>query len=164
MKKNFLLIVVFMVITNLSPNNLNAQVSRHAIYGEALGSGGIGSVNYDVGLTTDGKLRVRLGVGLIPGILSNSSITFPIQFNYLIGKNTHFLELGFGATFLEELSDNENVWFSRKATDPNMIPSGSIMYRRQKMEGGFMWKVGLAPFLFEKEIFPFVGLGIGYAW
>ena len=129
------------------------------LYFEALGNGIIYSLNYDHLLIHSGKegLSLRTGLSLYPvkGTTDFPRYVVPIEFNYLVG-NEKMLELGIGANFLNY---GNNIW-----------PSFRIGYRKQRIEGGYFFRIGFLlarvqyddDSMTESHILPTLGVGFGY--
>lgn len=133
--------------------------SKNAFYVELLGNGLIFSANYDVRLIN--KFGARLGIGYVGDTGGGGGVlTIPAMGNILLGNNGKYFEVGAGITYLSgtgdlfDLDDNSTV-----------LGTLSFMYRRQPVDGGFMWKIGLTPFIAQGIFIPYWGgVGIGYCW
>lgn len=116
---------------------LPVQAQRgEAIYAELGGAGLIWTVNYDTRFSeADDKLGARIGFGFF-----DDAIHIPLQLNYLFGEGNHKLELGLGTT----------VFFigEGRISSEDVAASAALMYRFQKKEGGFLFRVGLSPSVF----------------
>jgi len=150
------LLVLFAFAFQDNSNELNAQ-SKNAFYVEFLGNGLIFSANYDMRLT-DGGLGARLGLGYVGGG-DGSIITVPVMANYLLGNNGSYFEIGAGITYITgDTSFGDGF-------DSSIIGTMSFMYRKQPVDGGFMWKIGLTPVIASGNFIPYwPGVGLGYCW
>ena len=131
-----------------------------AIYFLLGGSGPLLSVNYDRRF----KNRVN-GAGFAVGLgffgeIGVSIFSIPVSVNYLLGRNSHFLEIAGGATFI-----------SARATDifGSGSSSGSLVfyhinagYRYQPTKGGFFFRGGISPLFFGGEYVTSYYLGFGH--
>lgn len=130
------------------------------IYGDVGGPGGIISVNYDRRFTGEKGFGFRAGLGTIllskpvSDILTETKphLTFPLELNYLMGKEGNYFELGAGMTFLGNMSSNPAVTEkdeSTPATAPDrpddMIWHATLGYRYQPLKRGFTSRVFLSP-------------------
>ena len=80
--------------------------------------------------------------------------------NFLLGKDGRYFEVGAGLTYVS--GQGELFDFDKASTTMGTL---SFMYRRQPEEGGFMWKIGLTPFLAPGIFVPYwMGAGLGYCW
>lgn len=122
---------VLFLLSFLFSNNSNAQRGQ-SIYAEILGAGVIYSLNYDTRfLEGEDKFGCRIGVSFV-----ESGVVIPTQINYLLGKNKHKLEFGLGITSLLEFDSDKSIY---------IFGSGILMYRFQKPDGNFLFRVGLSP-------------------
>ena len=148
--------------------------SRTNAFLEILGNGGAYSLNVE--RTIHDQLALRLGFGAWSsdnwGAGKKNFITVPVTGSYLLGKGKSKLELGGGF-----LLGNINYRSSFNTTDDfrqtifNL--TGIIGYRFQPAYGGFLARIGLAPFYsFDRrpEAYPdpgfFLsgGLSLGYSF
>ena len=131
--------------------------TKNAFFAEVLGNGLLFSVNYDLRLVN--SFGARIGVGYVGSTEGDGGIlTVPVMGNFLLGKNGRYFEVGAGISYISgtgEFFDNES----------SILGTMSFMYRRQPEDGGFMWKIGLTPFIAEGVFIPYWGgVGIGYCW
>lgn len=131
--------------------------TKNAFFAEVLGNGLLFSVNYDLRLVN--KFGARVGVGYVGSTDGDGGIlTVPVMGNFLLGKNGRYFEVGAGITYISGTGD-----FFENAS--SILGTMSFMYRRQPEDGGFMWKIGLTPFIAEGVFVPYWGgVGIGYCW
>lgn len=95
-----------------------------------------------------------------------SAITFPVQLNYIFGKenSAHTLEVGGGLTYVsKKLSimnfDNYPMERDRRS---QLFGTFSFMYRRQPVNGGFSWRAGFTPLIAKDYIQAFAAVSVGY--
>jgi len=95
-----------------------------------------------------------------------SAITFPVQLNYIFGKenSNHTLEVGGGLTYVsKKLSimnfDNYPMERDRRS---RLFGTFSFMYRRQPVNGGFSWRAGFTPLVAKDYIQAFGAVSVGY--
>lgn len=133
--------------------------ATQAVYGEILGNGLTISANYDVRFSSKiDSWGARAGVGYF-GDGKEYLFSVPVLINRLIGKDGNYLELGLGGTFVTSNSNFLNI------KDGAVTGMASIMYRRQPIDGGFMWKIGFTPFISGGGITPYwAGVALGYAF
>lgn len=134
---------------------------KKTIYGEFLGVGYIYSLNYDVRFTSTSKGN---GPGMRIGVSNFGATYFPIQVNYLIGGQRHFLELASGVTLAtSNYSINNGTYGSF-----NVSPSSSIGYRFQPVNNGVFIRLSADIFysfsIDQDGFMPWGGLGIGYSF
>ena len=133
--------------------------TKNTFFVELLGNGLIFSANYDVRLAN--KFGARVGIGYVGDTGGGGGIlTVPIMGNVLLGKNGKYFEIGGGVTFLSGTGEIFNT-----SDASTVLGTFSFMYRRQPEDGGFMWKIGLTPFIAEGIFVPYWGgVGFGYCW
>jgi hypothetical protein len=90
-------------------------------------------------------------------------ITIPAQINYVFGKaeSPHTFEAGAGITYVGKELDILNYYDNKTS---NFFGTASFMYRRQPVNGGFMWRVGFTPLIAKGYIQPSAGIGVGYSF
>jgi hypothetical protein len=113
-----------------------------AVYFLIGGSGPILSVNYD---RRFGK-RVN-GFGFAGGlgfyaIFGVNIFSVPVSLNYLIGRNSHFIEIAGGATYVTATSD---LFTDEVETESALIYHLNAGYRYQPTRGGFFVRAGVSP-------------------
>lgn len=135
---------------------------RQAVYLEVLGSGVIGSINYDFRFKpgNDG-LGMRAGFGYVPDVL-----VFPIGLNGLIGKKRVAFEYGSGisaAVFLRSVSND--LSFSSGTDHLGFIWFGKAGIRITPKNNGVFFNFNWNPLINKEETrWAWFGLGIGYGW
>lgn len=117
-----------------------AQAAK-SVYFE-LGGPGLASFNFDTRFSNqkDG-IGGRIGIGGFS--LDNETALFvPLQVNYLLGKdNKNYFELGAGATFVSYNSQYNDD----DGTFENSFGHLYFGYRRQPVDGGFLFRAGITP-------------------
>lgn len=135
--------------------DLYAQKQQSA-YVEILGNGLLATANYDFDLTED-KWGARIGIGFVGGQQS-SILTVPVMVRKLLGNNGNYFEVGAGATYASGRTDFDDF-------DSAVVGTLSLQYRRQPVDGGFTFKIGLTPLFADGFFLPlFPGLSLGYSW
>ena len=131
--------------------------TKNAFFAEVLGNGLLFSVNYDLRLVKN--IGARVGIGYVGSTDGDGGIlTVPVMGNVLLGKNGRYFEVGAGISYISGTGD----FFDNESS---ILGTMSFMYRRQPEDGGFMWKIGLTPFIAEGVFIPYWGgVGIGYCW
>ena len=133
-----------------------------AVYFGIGGSGPIFSVNYDrrFGKKLNG-FGFTAGLGFF-GESGSSVFSIPASINYLFGRQSHFLELATGATFVTEAYsgfDDDNYEESSI-----FIGHVSLGYRYQPSKGGFFARTGVSPIFSQGDYFTSFYLGLGYCF
>jgi hypothetical protein len=154
------IISLFIISLYLAIPQANSQNARNSIYAEFGGNGAFYSLNYEMRFNNQNDgLGGRAGFGFLP-TGTGSILSMPLMVNYLKGKNSNYLELGLGVTYLSVddllgfLETDVSTWLS----------TATIGYRRQALDGGFLFKVGVTPFYNEGGVHFWSGLGVGYAF
>jgi hypothetical protein len=163
MKKIRISIILSLLVIVLSSTTLS-QSKPNSLYLEFFGSGGLYSVNYDRLFSEN--FGVRIGFMYFEAdwlifFIDAEMFLIPATLNYLVGTGKHKFELGAGPLFVfgsarflggESVSGSGVGW------------TGTIGYRYQKNEGGFMWRIGFTPAFFSGEIFPSGGISLGFSF
>lgn len=136
------------------------------------------SFNYERKLfeNQSGMLTARLGLFPYQYTHTNKFKTVEtglgtyILVNYIFSKGKNHVELGAGIRiWASDYYNSSGVWISKFGLDEeNTIATGNLMYRRQKPNGKFLYKIGWTPQFYRSTdaasfayIF-FVGMGLGY--
>ncbi len=131
-----------------------------AIYFQIGGSAPILSVNYDRRF----QKRVNgagFAVGL--GFFGESGVSvfsIPVSVNYLIGRNSHFLEIAGGATFVS--ATVTDFFDEGSSTGSGFIFHLNAGYRYQPTRGGFFFRGGISPLFSQGEYATSLYLGFGH--
>jgi hypothetical protein len=165
--KALIVMLLFLTSAGISAQKKTSKVSstfdgsKNAFFVELLGNGLLFSANYDVRVAN--KFGVRAGIGYFGSTDGDGGIlTVPAMGNFLLGKNGRYFEVGAGITFVK-ISGTDDIFDTDKSS--SVFGTLSFMYRRQPVDGGFMWKIGLTPILAEGVFIPYWGgVGIGYCW
>jgi len=169
MGKKILLNVTAFIALVLCYMKANAQLTAIAkadssyaqraenIYLEVGGTGIFLSLKYDTRLTNRRNgLGVSVGYGYIPFVNS-----IPVQLNYLLGKTSHFLEIGAGGTYLSISRSNSLISFSKSS---ELLGTATFGYRYQPIRGGFNFRVNVDPIFDSQDFLFFGGLSFGYTF
>ncbi|WP_147238676.1 hypothetical protein [Mucilaginibacter hurinus] len=152
-------------ISILFINTAKAQSDKRAqnVYAEFLGPGITVSVNYDTrfGERRDG-FGGRIGFGYFPVAYLSSAKSVPVQINYLVGKRSHFLEVGLGATYTNVGVDNYNNFWGFK-TETGVVATSTVGYRYQPLNKGINFRLSANPLIAQKFEFS-GGVSLGYTF
>jgi len=151
-KLPYLFCFLFLVFLGFDGNSQDT-FKRKVVYTEVFGSGGYGSINYDIRFKpgNDG-LGFRIGIGVFP-----STIVIPIGINGLIGKKRFAFEYGTGlsaAFYTGLIEDNFGL--------TGFVKAG---IRYTPVDKGLFLNLNWNPFI--TPVGPFLGwfgFGIGYSW
>jgi hypothetical protein len=173
MKKIFFL-VLFLIFQKLiaqdsgnlkhsfNQKNASENGTPQALFAEFGGRSCIFSVNYDRRFSNryDG-FGFSVGAGYFQ-INNINLFSIPASINYLVGKSGKYLELGAGATYFNaRISDNNDA----SAGGHTFVGTMTIGFRSQPINGGFMFRIGINPLLFEDTFipyWPYLSLGINF--
>jgi len=128
--------VLFSIIIVLLLTNAVSAQKAQSVFVEALGLGGLYSLNYDLRFSSLEKSNAGIRVG---GEYFEDIFIIPVQANYLLGKNGKFLELGAGATLITGVVD-----FAYGSKGFEVVPTIWLGYRYQQIGKGFTWRIGIA--------------------
>ncbi|MBD1365238.1 hypothetical protein IDJ77_15590 [Mucilaginibacter sp. ZT4R22] len=165
-----------------SLNNVYANKKAQNVYFEVLGPGAVYSFNYDTRFKNrqDG-LGGRAGISYYAES-GDRILTIPIVFNYLLGKNGKYFEVGAGATFYHYNSDSHSDFFgdryydyteyptdyypqSQRHTENGVYGSLNFGYRYQPIDGGFTFRGGFSPIFSSHQLIPYWPyLSFGYSF
>lgn len=149
-------------LRDIAKNQKNVVTDRppQAIYFLIGGSGPILSVQYDRRFA---KRVNGFGFSAGLGFFGESGITIfsiPVSLNYLIGRNSHFLEIAGGTTFVSAAATD---FFDTENDKSNgFIFHLNAGYRYQPTRGGFFFRGGISPLFFEREYATSYYIGFGH--
>jgi len=178
MKNVFCVILLFFSIVILSEVEGFAQKAdsipfrKNVVYDEIIGNlGGLYSLNYErVIFNGDNGFNIaRIG---ITSDFKGPGFRSVILINHVFSKysNSH-CEIGVGAI----LAVDNNYWVGNKLVTTtgfdteNSVPTANLMYRYQKPNGRFIFRVGWTPWIYPPDISTFeylfiCGISAGYAF
>ena len=163
MKKLRISIILSLLVIVLSDSAFS-QSKPNSFYLELVGSGGLYSINYDRLFTENFGLRIGFMYFDTEWLLFFSDVEmflFPTTLNYLVGTGKHKFELGAGPVFV---FGNVSFFGSDPVSGSGVGWTGTIGYRYQQNDGGFMWRIGFTPFLAGGELFPSGGISFGFSF
>lgn len=145
-------------------DSLNSIRAQNA-YVELGGPGLLFSANYDTRFSQrrDG-FGGRLGVGFVEtsGV---SLVTVPFQFNYLLGKDSKYFEVGLGATYASFNTASDFLGFDTTPSSHNsFFGTMTFGYRYQPIDGGFNFRASFNPIFYSSNFAPFFGVSFGYTF
>jgi hypothetical protein len=163
-------IIVVLLFSSHMAFGQDSRSANNSLYLELLGNGGLYSLNYDRMLTNN--VGVRLGVSRFGfdaatldqdldahAKISVSTLTF--MTNYLVGKGKHCLELGVGAMGVFASADVDGVG---GVSGEGFSGTGTIGYRIQPLDGGFLFRVGFTPAYNKDGFSSWIGISLGAAF
>jgi hypothetical protein len=166
MKKTMIMLVMFVVVPRLTAvAQPSSGYTPNAVYCEVLGQGFLYSLNYDHRFSENIAVRVGFSRFTI-GFISDVAITtIPLMVEYLSGNGDHHLEIGVGIVpvygsisgdFFGAREGSAGAWVT--------VATATFGYRYQPVREGFLFRIGLTPFLFGSTGQIFGGVSIGYAF
>lgn len=175
-KQRYLLLIILLFVftgTITAQDTSSRSMATHepgdraqSIYFELFGAGGTYSFNYDTRFqNTLNGLGGRVGMSYI-AVDGNSVFSAPVMLNYLLGKEGKYFEMGLGATVIsfssaESAEDNDVLFIDESSLFGTMV----IGYRSQPVDGGFMFRGGLAPLFGQGNFIPYYPyLSLGYSF
>jgi hypothetical protein len=115
-------------------------------------------------LVDDETITTQPGGGTNYNFRTRSVATLPLGLNYVFGKpgSANMLEVGAGVTVLSRKSSILNY---NDYKEGHLLGHFTFMYRRQPLDGGFSWRVGLTPIINpDGDIVPFGAIGLGFTF
>jgi hypothetical protein len=183
MRKQTVTLCLLLLISNFifSQGNKPAATGKTSFFAEAGGPGIAFSANLDTRFKP-GRLgwggRVGLGfvsayddyydptTGMYYGGDQKSAITFPVQLNYIFGKenSSHTFEVGGGVTYVSKKLSimNFDYYYGGKDRRSQVFGTFCFMYRRQPVNGGFSWRAGFTPLIAQGYVQGFAAASVGY--
>lgn len=120
------------------------------------GSGPILSVNYDRRFQ-----RKVNGFDLQPvlnfyGVSGLSIFSVPVSIDYLLGRNSHFMEIVAGTTFIS--ASAVDLFSDGNNSGIGFIHHINAGYRYQPTRGGFFFRGGISPLFIRENMEPLIML------
>ena len=145
----------------------SSDFARNSIFLELGGNGLIYSLNYDHKFFDHASARIG-GMYLAvsaddPNSLDGRVSVFfvPIMANYLLGNGNSRLEIGGGLAIAgvnsDATIDNETI----DEVGRGVGFTGTIGYRLQPRDGGFLFRIGFTPIVAPGAFIPWAGLSLG---
>lgn len=170
----YLLAIIFCLFQGKSFSQTTPKNAvRNAIYLEAFGIGGYGSINYERLLFNKNKSpSPKFNIGLRLGLSTlhirdfednfNPDIIVPVSMNAFYGK-THHIEVGFGQTISNVVQANSTDFSVERKTTLNS--NLTVGYRYQKDVRGMIFRLNYSPIISSNKIYnSWFGLSIGYGF
>ncbi len=135
------------------------RTASNSIFAEGLGPGLLYSLNYERTIGNDLALRIgasymSLGASASVGGVSVGFLSVPLVASYLgVSSGNHVLELGVGGIFIHASGEATAGGITATAAGNTVWGTAVIGYRRQPVNGGFMFRVGLS---------ALIGKGLGF--
>ena len=141
-----------------------SQSKPNSLYIEIFGSGGLYSFNYD--RTFSDNIGARIGFMYFAAewfafFSDVEMFLIPTTMNFFVGTGKHKLELGAGPVIV---FGSVGLFGSDPVTGSGVGWTGTIGYRYQKDDGGFMWRIGFTPLLLGGEFQPSGGISLGFSF
>lgn len=135
-------------------------LKKNTVFLELGGNAALYSINYDRLLLKDVSARAGIATYTLDNDLGISvRITaIPVTANYLLGNGDNKVEVGLGLLLLSGKLDLGTI------SDSGVLGTAVLGYRRQKEEGGIMFKAGMTPIFGGGEFLFWVGASIGYTF
>lgn len=146
----------------------SSDFARNSIFLELGGNGLLYSLNYDHKFFDHASARIG---GMYLPLSADDPSTFdgrismifvPIMANYLVGNGNSRLEIGGGVTVVRVdgggTVENEQIDDFRGA---GAVFTGTIGYRLQPRNGGFLFRIGFTPLFAPDGFLPWAGLSLG---
>ncbi|EOZ95515.1 hypothetical protein A33Q_2877 [Indibacter alkaliphilus LW1] len=154
--KKIVLLCSVLVLLGISYEIQAQEIFRkNTLFAEGLGSGGLMSLNFDRRFSDNPQgFGIRAGLGYFQWS-SDRFLSIPLLANWLVGNNGKYLEVGAGLSlaYVETFQHNPNMEVSLEEFEPSsrfglmQAPLLNIGYRRQPIDGGFNFRVGLSPYV-----------------
>jgi hypothetical protein len=163
------ILCLFFVVVLVLPSICKSQEGKkNVVYAELLGPGLLYSINYE--RVVSDNITARIGASILPFSYdrpSSSMIVFPLMANYLSGSGNSKLEIGAGIDAVimrnKTYGDFEPLPSVRIRNTYDMLLVGSLGYRFQPTNGGFLFRIVASPIFvpLNGSFFPSVGCSMG---
>jgi hypothetical protein len=153
--KNCVFIIILVLVLH---NSSSAQEHKtNNIFLEIGGNSLNISVNYDRIIFDN--WAIRAGAGMLFFGSPNNTV-FPVLINRRFYIKQNYIEAGIGLTYCTAQFDlgRYGVHASK-----NRLLTGLVGYCFQ-VGSNFNWRVSFTPFFYDKKVYPFAGLSLGYSF
>jgi hypothetical protein len=149
-----------------------ARTASNVVFGEALGSGLLYSVNYER-IVDSWNIGLRGGVSYFSHAVSSYGasgnlklLTLPFVASYYLGTPRHKLQLGLGATFiyLAASTDSQGTKFGGERSGAGLAANGVVGYRYLPANGGLSFGAAFTPLVRTSKFLPWGGVNVGYVF
>jgi hypothetical protein len=137
------------------------RTANNSVFAEGLGPGLLYSFNYERTVANDFALRigagyVSLGASAGVGGVTASLLSVPLVASYLgISSGNNALELGVGGIFIQASGEATGGSITATRAGNTIWGTAVIGYRRQPVNGGFMFRLGMSALIGEGLRFSF---------
>lgn len=162
--KNLRISIILLLLVIVISSTSFPQSKPNSLYLEFFGSGGLYSVNYDRLFTENFGARIGFMYFDSEWLLFFTDVEMfliPTTLNFLIGTGKNKFELGAGPVFV---FGSVSFFGSDPVSGSGVGWTGTIGYRYQKNDGGFMWRIGFTPSFFFGEFIPSGGISLGFSF
>ena len=155
--------VLVMVVFSLKAQTMPIRPKLSSVFLELGGQTGYYGVYYDMVFYRPNKKvhsAAALGFSVVPYYANDpppAMYILPIQYHWLLGRESDYLELGAGANIMFLPEVKKPLFWGGIATIPPEIRFGfapHIGYRHQPTAGGFLCKIDIVPIV----INPLIGI------
>ncbi|MFM2326654.1 MAG: hypothetical protein RIR31_856 [Bacteroidota bacterium] len=163
------------IVLSIFINTLYAQpaintTARNTIYADFASKGALYSLNYDRVFSHGATFTKSYRAGFC---ILNNAVALPLGINFFTGQNTGHLELSI--TLVPYIEKYQSLFKSGNLADKKMYIIPGIGYRYQKPEGGFFFKVAVAPLIYldppsdnfwkmDGKVYPGLNAGAGFSF
>jgi len=145
--------------------------TKHCIYVELLGQGGLYSVNYEHRFSPSLSGRVGFTSWSLPTTFlfqvgKIDVIGFPLMLSYLTGEGNSHLEVGVGGVLGSGRWTATSFWGESVSDGPRtfVVGTATVGYRYQPVHKGFLFRIGATPIFGSSGVRMLGGLSGGYAF
>jgi hypothetical protein len=158
MRSVIILVLAFLLVAVTGPASGQEYWVRHtSLFVEAMGAGGVASLNFDH--RVEENVAVRIGVGSTFGIFEEYLVA-PATISYLLGRQNSYLEIGAGMAFVAVADDPDPDDLLYDEPDSHLAGTGILGYRYQGDWGLFM-RLAFTPMINSEGFVPMGGAAIG---
>jgi hypothetical protein len=134
-----------------TPRDYSKKPARTAAFIELGGNAGLFSLNIDRIYYYKERLKISARAGFAPhfnGIYIEQ--IYVLENNFILFKNPHHLELGFGATMQRRYNERPNE-IDNYFWENILFGAARCGYRYQKQDDGFFVRAGLTPIFMSRD-------------
>jgi hypothetical protein len=160
----FLLLLVRGPAPVLGQTEEQYEASRNAVYLELGGQGGLYSINYEYRFLKSFSARAGFSIWSFPFFVADVDfLGVPLMVNALIGGRFANLEIGVGVIAVSA-SSTDFFFGKTSSTGPIAVATGTVGYRHQSVDGGFVFRIGFTPVYYDGYVVPSFALSFGHAF
>jgi len=163
-RATILLIVTVCLSETVHSQQAGVLNAHNAVYIELGGPGMLYSVNYEYRIVRQFSLRAGFTIWKFPFLIASvDMMAAPVMINLLLGGRHANLEIGIGL-LAGRAAGEWLIGGGSLGETTFVVGTGTIGYRHQSIDGGFVFRIGFTPVFSSDGLLPAFGLSMGHSF